>query len=345
MVQMDYGEIEEVLGTIFGEKIGFESMIRQAIDGGNLFDVSTWIGRLREVFVQQIQSQRQLLGALFGLMIMAAILTVVSKAFRNKQISEMGFLVIFLLLFLILMKSFQGCFVITENVIHDLIDFIKVLMPAYLMAAALGAYRTSAVMYYEGFLLLIYYLQKMISVLLLPAIRGYVLVGMLGYLGKEDVFTKGKKYLKSMILFVLKAMISVTAGLQMIQGMLTPAIDHMKHTIFTKGVSSLGTIGNVAENVTDVILGSGTLLKNGIGVVGSVMIVSICLVPVVQVSAYLIFYRVLTVITEPFSDKRILGMIEHMGDGIGLLVKLLFTLSALFLLTIAIVCVTTGGIR
>ena len=87
MAQIDYGEIEEVLGTIFGEKIGFESMIRHAIDGGNLFDVSTWIERLREVFVQQIQSQRQLLGALFGLIIMAAILAVVSKAFRNKQIS------------------------------------------------------------------------------------------------------------------------------------------------------------------------------------------------------------------------------------------------------------------
>ena len=344
MVQIDYEEIEEVLAAILDDDIHFESMIHSAMEGGKLFSVSAWIRTVREVMVQQIQSQKQNLGILLLLIAMSAILSVVAKAFRNKQISEMGFLVVYLLLFLILMKSFEVCLGITEHVIGDLMDFMKVLMPAYLTAAAMGAYRTSAVVYYEGFLFFIYYLQKIISVFLLPAIRGYVLVGLLGHLGKEDLFSKGRKYLKSMILFVLKAMVSVTAGVQMVQGMLAPAIDNMKHTIFTKGVSGLGSIGDVAKNVTDVILGSGALLKNGIGVAGSVIIVTICLIPVVQVSAYFIFYRLLIIVTEPFSDKKILGIIEHMGDGIGLLVKMLFTLSAMFLLTIAIVCVTTGGI-
>ena len=135
----------------------------------------------------------------------------------------------------------------------------------------------------------------------------------------------------------------MAAGLQMIQGMISPAVDEMKHTMFSKGISSLGNIGNVAQNVTDVILGSGALLRNGIGAAAAVMIISICLIPVAEVACYVVFYQVLAAVAEPISDKRMTDIIGQVGEGIGLLLKILFTVCALFLLTIAIVCVTTGG--
>lgn len=343
--ELDYGEIEAVLGQIMGKGVSFEAMVHEAMEGGSLLSPGKLIGILGNVLLEQIRTHGQTIGYLCLLIISAAVLSTIAKAFRNRQISDMGFYLIFLLIFLIMMKSFGVCYELTESVIGDLIDFMKVLMPTYLMAAAVSAYQTSAVVYYEGFLLLIYYLQKLVAVLLLPAIRCYVLFAMVGHLVKEELFSKGREGLKKLILWALKAMIGVTAGLQMIQGMISPAIDEMKHTVFSKGVSSLGNIGNVAQNVTDVILGSGALLKNGIGVVAAVIIISICLIPVVEVACYVVFYQVLAAVSEPISDKRLTAAIGQMGEGIGLLVKLLFTVCAMFLLTIAIVCVTTGGIK
>ena len=342
--ELDFREIESVLRQIVGKNVGFEALVNEAMSGGNLFSPGKWIEILKNVISEQLQIHGQTIGYLMILIISAAMLSTIAKAFRNRQISDMGFYMIFLLLFLIMMKSFGICYEVTESVIRDLIDFMKVLMPTYLMAAAVSAYRTSAVIYYEGFLVLIYYLQRIVSSLILPAIRCYVLFSMLGYLGKEEIFLKGREGLKKLILWGLKAMIGVSAGMQMIQGMISPAIDEMKQTVFSKGVSSLGNIGNVAQNVTDVILGSGALLKNGIGAVAAVVIVSVCLVPVVEVACYALFYQVLAAVTEPISDKRLTGVITQAGEGIGLLVKVLFTVCAMFLLTIAIVCVTTGGI-
>ena len=342
--ELDFKEIESVLRQIVGKNVGFEAMVNEAMSGGNLFSLGKWIEILKNVISEQLQIHGQTIGYLMILIISAAMLSTIAKAFRNRQISDMGFYMIFLLLFLIMMKSFGVCYEVAESVIRDLIDFMKVLMPTYLMAAAVSAYRTSAVIYYEGFLVLIYYLQRIVSSLILPAIRCYVLFSMLGHLGKEEIFLKGREGLKKLILWGLKAMIGVSAGMQMIQGMISPAIDEMKQTVFSKGVSSLGNIGNVAQNVTDVILGSGALLKNGIGAVAAVVIVSVCLVPVVEVACYALFYQVLAAVTEPISDKRLTGVITQAGEGIGLLVKVLFTVCAMFLLTIAVVCVTTGGI-
>ena len=342
---LDYGEVEVVLDQIFGNSPGFEEMVEQTMESGKIFSLSKWFGIMGNVFIEQLHTHGRTIGYLCILIITAAVLAAIAKAFRNQQISDMGFYMIFLLLFVIMMKTFGSCYEITENVIGNLVDFMKVLMPAYLMAAAVSAYRTSAVVYYEGFLLLIYYLQKLVEILLLPAIRCYVLLTMLTFLNQEDMLSKGREGLKKMILWTQKAMITVAAGLQMIQGMISPAIDEMKHTVFSKGVSSLGNIGNVAQNVTDVILGSGALLKNSIGVVAAIVLISICLIPVVQVGCYAVFYQVLAAVAEPVSDNRLTRALGQMSEGIGLLMKLLFSVCGLFLLTIAIVCVTTGGIR
>ncbi len=343
--ELDFGEIEEVLARILGQDIGFETLVGETLEGGNLFSVGNWMRMIGNVMLEQLRTHGQTIGYLCLLLVSAAVLSAIAKAFRNRQISDMGFYMIFLLLFLIMMKSFGSCYELTENVIENLIDFMKVLMPTYLMAAAVSSYRTSAVVYYEGFLLLIYYLQRLVEIFLLPAIRCYVLFAMLGHLGKEEYFPKGRESLKKLILWSLKVMIGVTAGLQMIQGMISPAIDEMKQTVFSKGISSLGNIGNVAQNVTDVILGSGALLKSGIGVAAAVVIVSICLFPVVQVACYAVFYQVLAAVAEPVSDKRLTEVIGQVSEGLGLLVKLLFTVGAMFLLTIAMVCVTTGGLK
>lgn len=341
---IEYGEIDNVLEQILDRPVGFEEMVNEITQGGEIILPGNWIKLLGSVLLEQVRSHGETIGYLIILIISAALLSTVAKAFRNRQISDMGFYMIYLLMFLIMMRSFGVCYSLTENVIADLIDFMKVLMPAYLMAAAVSAYRTSAVIYYEGFLILIYYLQRLVAVVVLPAIRCYVLFSMFGHLGEEEFFSRGRHGLKRVILFIFKAMIGVTAGLQMIQGMITPAIDEVKQTALSRGVSSLGSLGNIAQNVTDVVLGAGVLLKNGIGVAAAIVIVVICMIPVIEVGCYVVFYHVLAAVAEPVSDKKLTNAIGDMGEGLGLLAKLLFTVGAIFLLTIAIICVTTGGI-
>lgn len=340
----EYEEIERILDQILGNGVEFEMLVKEITQNGQGFSVGKWMTIIGTVILEQIKNQGQNILYFLFLIISASFLTVIAKAFRNRQISDMGFYMIYLFMFVIMMRSFGVCYSLTEKVVKDLVDFMKVLMPAYLMAAALSSYRMSAVVYYEGFLLLVYYLQKLVKVLILPAIRCYVLFTMLGHLGREEVFSRGRKSLKKCILFLFKFMIGVVGGLQMIQGMISPAIDQWKQTAWSSGISSLGNVGNIAQNVREMVFGSGMLLKNGIGVAASVMIVAICLFPAIEVGCYVVFYQILAAVAEPVSDKKMVNVIGDMGEGMELLVKLLFTVAALFLLTIAIICVTTGGL-
>lgn len=344
-MEIGYSEIEAVLEKIMGDGSSFGSLVEELTEGGSVFSAGRLISALGKYLSGQVQLHAYHAGYLLLLILSAAVLSVLAGAFRSRQVSEMAFYIIDLLLFLVMMRSFGICYELTGKVITELIDFMRVLMPAYLMAAAAGAYRVSALAYYEGFFLLVYYLEKLVQYVLLPLIRMYVLLTMFGSLGQEDFFSRGKEGLKRLILFLMKAMLGAAAGLQMIQGMISPAIDEWKHTALSRGISSLGTIGNAAQNAADVVLGSGMLIKSGIGAAAAIVLVSICLIPVVQTGCYAVFYQFLAAVSEPVSDKRLTAAVAQMGEGIGLLVRLLFSVCTLFLLTIAVVCITTGGMR
>ncbi|MGN0334043.1 MAG: stage III sporulation protein AE [Lachnospiraceae bacterium] len=339
-----YGDIEEVLQRILGQDAGFAEMVTELTESGTLSG-GAFLSVIKDSFFTQIEGYREMLFYLMLLLLSAAILAAVTRAFSNHQISDMGFYMIYLLLILVLMQVFGECYELTRQMVTDLLDFMKVLMPAYLMAAAAASYRTSAAVFYEGFLILVYYLQRIVLHFVLPAIRGYCLLVLAGHLGSTDFFSRGRQQIRKLISLVLKAMIGVSAGLQFIQGMITPAIDSMQQTALSKGVSGLGSMGNVAQGVMDIILGSGVLLKNGIGAAAAVLIVVISLLPALRVGIYVFFFQLLAVVTEPVTDGRLNSAIGEMGEGLGLLVKLQFTVAALFLLTIAVVCVTTGGLR
>lgn len=233
-VEVEYGEIEAVLEKIMGDGTRFETLVSELTAGGHFLSPGRWTKVLGELILGQLRLHADQAGYLFLLIFSAAMLSAVTKAFRSRQISDMAFYLIYLLLFLIMMRSFGACYRLTESVILDMIDFMKVLMPVYLLAAAAGAYKTTALAYYEGFLLLVYYLEKIVLYMVLPAIRIYVLLTMFSYIGQEDFFTKGRENLKKMILFSMKAVLWAAAGLQLIQGMISPAVDEFRHTVFSR---------------------------------------------------------------------------------------------------------------
>ena len=339
----DFTEVEKVLEKILGNAVDFGNMVFEMSKTGQTDGMRDWFDGILKIFLEQLKNGGEVIGYLFLLILSAALLTVISKAFKNRQISQMGFYMIYLIMFLILLKSFLFCYTLTEGVITDLISFMQVLMPAYLIAVAGAAYKTSAVVYYEAFFLMIYCVQKMIVFILLPSIRGYVMFTLLSVLGEEDVFSGGRKLLKKWILWAFRAMLMVTTGMQLVQSVLTPAVDRVKNTVLSSGLSGFGSVGNVTKNITDVMLGSALLLKNAIGVAAAVLIVGICLVPVIQVSAHTFFYQLLAAFSEPVSEKSMVDLLGNTAEGMGMLVKLLFTVGGMFLITIALICVSTGG--
>ena len=101
-------------------------------------------------------------------------------------------------------------------------------------------------------------------------------------------------------------------------------------------------MGNLSGSVTDLVLGSAMLIKNGIGAAALTVLIFLCLIPLVKLGVIMAAYYLLAAVLQPVSDERITECLTGMGNGVRLLWKAVFTVLVLFLLTIALATAATG---
>lgn len=102
-------------------------------------------------------------------------------------------------------------------------------------------------------------------------------------------------------------------------------------------------MGDALGGMAEVAVGTAVLVKNGIGMTGALICVSLCLVPLIQVACVALLYKLAAAVIQPVSDPRITGCVETVGEGVRLLMRVVFTTGVLFLLTVAVVSAVTSS--
>ena len=121
----------------------------------------------------------------------------------------------------------------------------------------------------------------------------------------------------------------------MIQGLLTPAADAFRKLTVSKGIEMIPGIGDAGSSVTDMVLGSAMLIKNGIGAAALVVLLLLCLIPLAKLGIMMAAYYLLAAVLQPISDERV-------GCGMKLLFQTICMVLVLFLLTVALTTAITG---
>ena len=85
-------------------------------------------------------------------------------------------------------------------------------------------------------------------------------------------------------------------------------------------------VGKILGDVVDSVLGCGIILKNAVGFVGVVIIISICIVPILKLSVLTISYKLVASISEVIADAKIVKLLDEMGDIFKILLGILFTI-------------------
>ena len=122
-----------------------------------------------------------------------------------------------------------------------------------------------------------------------------------------------------------------------LQGLLAPAIDSLKRSAVTRTAGAIPWIGDVAGGTAELVLGTASLIKNGIGVAGTVIVIAVCAGPILQVLILSFLYKLAGALVQPVSDKRITACISGVSTGYELLTQVLFSTALLFLITLAVV--------
>ena len=340
----DFTEIDKMLKEIFPEeKLNFKETIVGLISGDLEFSFDLIKQLIGDQLRYEIDSSKTGIIHILLLVIIAAIFSNFSSVFKSTQVAEISFSMLYMLLITICLNNFRILIEAATANVDQIMEFMKLLGPLYFMAVAIATGSATSVTFYQLVLLLIFLIELLIRNFLIPMTQIYMVVRILDEFSPEIQLSKFAELMETIISWSLKTLSAGIIGLNIIQRLLTPAIDSVKRSLVLKGGEALPIVGDAIGGAAEVVLGTAVLIKNGIGVAGMIISLVMCLVPIIQIAITSLMYQLIAALIQPVSDKRLVNCVSSVADGSKILLKIVFTTGVLFLITIAVVATTTGG--
>ena len=340
---MDFTDVDRMMEELFPqETMGFADAVRQIMLGNTDAGREAVKEMLWERMLGAWEVNRKSILYLILLAIAAAVFISFSDIFQTRQVSQISFYMIYLLVIGICLASFQAASEWMANGVHTLTGFMKVLYPVYFAAVTVAKGSVSSLAFYHLAIILIVVIEELLLHLIVPGIHMYVIIRVMNSLQSEDYLSKFAELLETAIGWGLKTLMGGMIGLNVIQGMLGPAIDTVKRSAVTRGMEMVPGVGDLLGGTAEVALGTAVLIKNSIGIVGMFLCLVLCLAPLLQLAVITLGYKLAAALVQPVSDKRITECISGVGEGCTMLMNCIFVTGILFLVTVAIVTYTTG---
>lgn len=95
--------------------------------------------------------------------------------------------------------------------------------------------------------------------------------------------------------------------------------------------------GKILGDSVDAILGCGVVLKNAVGVIGVILIIGICLMPIIKLGTFSVMYSITSSLIQPLADEKIVKLLDEMSGIFKLLLAILCSISVLLIIGITLV--------
>ena len=287
-------------------------------------------------------SLKKICVTLLLLAVFAGVFSAFLDSFKGKETSKMSFLMINILMFSTLMTLYYEMFEITRGVLNSIVLLMNAAIPIYYVAVVSSGNYLSGYTYYRISILAIYVIEQVIVHVVLPWVSCYMVLSFGNAVWLEKKLSAITDFVKKMITTVLKALVSIVSGISFLQSMVSPMLDGLKNNAVGKVASMIPGIGNAAEGMTELTLGSLVLIKNSVGLCVFMLLFITAAVPLLKLFSVSLLLKGCGALMSIISEKNFVRPVMDTSTAITLLLKIVVAVLLLFVISMAIVAFTTN---
>lgn len=344
-IWQDYGldKLEEGIHTLFpASSVSLSELMAEIMKGDILGALVHLMQSSISDMAAQFTGMKNIFVWLLVLGIVSALMTHFVEVFDRHQIADISFYFMYLLFSTILLKCFSQAAQTAVQTIENIVLFIKLLVPTYLISVGISTGTTTVGAYYQLLLLMIYGVENILIAGVIPFVYSFCMLSVVNGIWMEEKLSLLIELLEKGIGWVLKAAIGVVTGVSIFQAVITPVIDSVKASTLQKAISAIPGIGNAADGVVELVIGSAVVIKNTIGIVLLILLLVMCAAPLLKIFIIACLLKGAAAFMGVVSDKRITSCANRTGDAGMLLFRTTGTALFLFLITISIVATATN---
>ena len=321
---------------VFLENTDLKQVLEQAIQGN--IDNKVIYGNILKLLGKEINLSIGTLVSILVIVVIHGILKSITDELENNNISQIIYFVQYILIVTLIMSNFTGMIKLVKETAEDLVGFINVLLPLLLTLMIYTGSITTSTILEPIILFAINLISNAIKNLLIPVVFIIVVFSIISKISEKVQIEKLSKFLRTGVVWVLGIVLTLFVGVVSLEGTLSSSVDGITAKTAKAAVSSvIPVVGKVLGDVVDSVLGCGVILKNAVGLVGVIVIIGICIMPIIKIGILSIIYSLSSALIQPIADTKIVKLLEEMGGVFKILLGILCAISVMLIIGITLV--------
>lgn len=332
---------EKFTGEFF-EDIDINEILNDAIKGE--VDNSTLLKKILNILGKEVTTNIKSLVSILAIILIHSILKSISESLENNNISKLIYYVQYILIVTVIMSNFTDIIKLVQDTTGNLIGFMNTLVPLLItLMMYTGSITTSSVV--EPIILfMINFIGNIIQNLIIPFVLVLTSLVIISKISDKVHIYKLSKFFKSGIVWFLGIVLTVFVGIVSLEGTLSSSVDGITAKT-TKAVvsSAIPVVGKILGDAVDTVLGCGIVLKNAVGLVGVVIVIGICIMPILKLFVLSVSYKLLSTVVQPIADEKIIDLLEQIGDIFKIFLGILCAISFMLIIGTTLVLKISNG--
>ena len=333
---------KQYTGEFFADA-DISEILNSAISGK--VDNSKIYKKILNILGTEVQTGIKSLLSILAIIIIHSILKSISESLENDSISKLIYYVQYIAIVTIIMSNFSDVINLVKQTSNNLIGFMNTLIPVLVSLMLYTGSITTTSILEPIILFLINFIGNLIQNILIPIILIIASISIISKISDQVQVAKLSKFLKSSTLWFLGIILTIFVGIVSLEGTLASSVDGITAKTAKSIVSSaVPVVGKILGDVVDSVLGCGIILKNAVGFVGVVIIISICIVPILKLSVLTISYKLVASISEVIADAKIVKLLDEMGETFKLLLGIMSAIAVMLIIgTTLVIKISNSG--
>lgn len=349
LASMDMKEIEELFniasknGNVFGNTSPGQ-IIRSLIQGDPIFNFHDIIGAVTNHFMHEIQGSIILGAQLVVICIIVGLLKNLADSFSKDTVSNLGIVVCSCCVMVLCLKCFMDIYLVCSGAVETMTVTMQALLPILVpLLITMGGFASGGILN-PLIVTAITIFNSVLQRFIMPAIYVSCIFILVNSLSEKDYVKKLALLIRGTAVTVMGLSVTLFSGLTMLQGIVTKTADGMLAKTAKYSVDNfVPIVGGFAADSLDLILSCAAIIKNGIGIFGLIILLTLLIIPLVKILAVALVFKITAVIIEPIGNKTISDCVNEVGNTVITLAVILFLVAMMFIIFLSVIISIGGG--
>lgn len=320
-----------------------KSKVYSIISGENAVSYSSFFASVFSIFVDLIVKYLPMLSLIVAIGVISNLLNGIKSKFNEKSTSGLIHFVCFLAVVVLTIGMISSISKTSVSSVNSMVSQMNAIFPI-LLTLMIGIGATASAGGFQPIVAIIStYVADFFTYLILPLFMVSFVFGIINNLSDNIKLDKFNSFISSLFKWCVGLIFTLFFAVFTIQGISAGTFDSLsirttKYTI----KSYIPIMGGYLSDGMDLILSSTILIKNAVGLVGILMIISTIISPLLEIVVFSLLLKLVSAILQPMGNNKTSNFLMSTSKSITMLSSCIIAVGFMYLISVGLVMTTSN---